>query len=129
MKWVVLVVRTLVGLGYTVTGLNGFLNLMKMPDPPTPEAGQYLGLLVGSGYMYGVKVCELLGGLALLSGKLVPIGLTLLMPVAVNILLYEITLMKQPGPGCVIVPLLIFLIWAYRRYFLPVFTVDATIGA
>ena len=64
----------------------------------------------------------------LLTGKLVPLGIVLLMPVAVNILLYELFLMKEPGPGYVIVPLLVFLIWGYRSYFRPLFTVDPKIG-
>ena len=128
MKWVVIAVRTLVGLGFTITGLDGFLHFLTIPPPPegTPAA-TFMGLLASSKYIYAVKVCELLGGLMLLSGRMAPLGITLLMPVAVNILLYELFLLKQPGPGYVLVPLLAFLIWGYRRYFAPVFTTSAEV--
>ena len=94
------------------------------PDTPAARFGE---LLVGSNYMYAVKVCELAGGLMLLSGRMAPLGLTLLIPVAVNILLFEVFLLKQPGPGFVLVPLLAFLVWGYRRYFAPVFTTSAEV--
>jgi hypothetical protein len=89
---------------------------------------KFAELLSTSHYMYAVKVLELLGGLMLLTGRLVPLGIVLLMPVAVNILLFEAFLAKQPGPGAILVILLIFLIWGYRRYFAPLFTVSPTIG-
>ena len=81
--------------------------------------------------MYGikvVKVLELLGGLMLLSGRMAPLGITLLMPIAVNILLYEIFLLGKPGPGYGLVPLLGVLIGLYWRHFLSVFTVAARAG-
>ncbi len=127
MKWVVIVVRTLVGTGFAITGLDGFLHFLGM-QPPSGNAGTFMTLLVGSGYMYAVKACELLGGLLLVSGRMAPLGITLLMPVAVNILLYEVCLLREPGPGVVLVPLLAFLIWGYRGAFKSVFTTDAKIG-
>jgi hypothetical protein len=127
MKWVVIVVRTLVGLGFTITGLDGFLHFIPMEPPPAGPATEFGGLLVSSHYMYAVKACELAGGLMLLSGRMAPLGITLLMPVAVNILLFEVFLLKAPGPGVVLVPLLAFLVWGYRRYFAPVFTTSAEV--
>ena len=44
-----------------------------------------------------VKVLELVGGALVLSGRLVPLGLVILTPVAVNILLFEIFLVGHPG--------------------------------
>jgi hypothetical protein len=130
MRWVVIAVRTLVGLGFTLTGLDGFFHFLSIPPPPegTP-ASAFMGLLAGSNYFYAVKTCELAGGLMLLSGRMAPLGITLLMPVAVNILLYEVFLLRQPGPGYALVPLLAFLIWGYRRYFAPVFTTRAEVTA
>jgi putative oxidoreductase len=129
MKWVVIVVRTLVGLGFIFSGASFFLmSQADAPKPPTEEAQQFAKVLAATGYFYAVKVCELLGGLLTLSGKLAPLGIALLMPVAVNILFFEIFLLKAPGPGCVIVPLLLFLMWGYRRYFAPFFRPDATVG-
>lgn len=130
MKWVVIVVRTLVGVGFAFSGLVGFVPLVPMEPPPgmDPSALKFGELLSSSGYMYAVKALELTGGLLLASGRLAPLGITLLMPVAVNILLFEAFLAKQPGPGVVLVALLIFLIWAYRSSFRSVFTTNARIG-
>src|SRR5262245_9533635 len=124
MKWVVIAVRTLVGLGFVFSGLTWFLPMEK-PPMPEGDAGTFGKLLMDSGYMTVVKVLELTGGLLLVSGRLAPLGVTLLMPVAVNILLFEVFLAKQPGPGAVLVALLAFLVWGYRRYFGPVFTTSA----
>jgi hypothetical protein len=129
MKWVVIVVRTLVGLGFTFSGLTWFLPIMELPPPPEGSAGTFGKLLMDTGYMNVVKTLELAGGLMLLSGRLAPLGITLLMPVAVNILLFELFLLKAPGPGVVLVPLLAFLVWGYRRYFAPVFTTSAEVTA
>jgi hypothetical protein len=127
MKWAVIVVRSLVGLGFTFSGLTWFLPIMELPPPPEGAAGTFGKLLMDTGYMNAVKTLELVGGLMLLSGRLAPLGITLLMPVAVNILLFELFLLKQPGPGVVLVPLLAFLVWGYRRYFAPVFTTRAEV--
>ena len=51
MKWVVIAVRTLVGLGYTITGLDGFFKFLSLPEPPTESAKTFMGLLAGSGYI------------------------------------------------------------------------------
>ena len=128
MKWVVIVVRTLVGAGFILTGLDGFLHFLKIV-PPSGDALTFLMLLVNSGYLHVVKACEVVGGGLLISGRMAPLGLTLLMPVAVNILLYEACLLRQPGPGFVLVPLLAFLIWGYRGAFKSFFTTEAKIGA
>lgn len=129
MKWAALVSRVLVGLMFVVFGLNGLLPqpFIELPKPPEP-ALTFIGLLVTSGYLKVVKLLEVFGGALLLSGRLVPLGVTVLSPIALNILLYELFLLGQPGPGFLLVPLLAFLVWAYRPYFAPLFTVDAATG-
>jgi hypothetical protein len=83
---------------------------------PEGDAGTFGKVMMDTGYMSAVKVVEL------------AVGITLLMPVAVNILLFEAFLARQPGPGVVLVPLLAFLIWGYRGAFKSVFTTGAKIG-
>src|SRR5438874_728471 len=111
MFWVVLVARVLVGLPFFVFGLDHFLHFLSMPAAPDfpDNAMKYVAALQGTGYMDVIKVLEVAGGALLLSGRFVPLGITLLTPVAVNILLFEIFLLHQPGPGHVFVPLLAFL--------------------
>lgn len=87
MKWAVLVVRVIVGLAFTFIGGSYFL--MPPQEPPAlPEnAVKFIGSMVATNYFDVVKVLELLGGLLLLSGRLTPLGLVVLVPVTVNIAL------------------------------------------
>lgn len=130
MFWLVLVVRVLVGLPFFVFGLNHFLNFMTMSAPPDlPEnAKTFAGVLVATKYMDVVKVLEVVSGALILSGRLVPLGLVIATPVAVNIMLWDVLLMKQPGLGVVLTVLCAFLIWAYRSHFAPLFAVKPKIG-
>ena len=129
MFWAVLVARVLVGLPFLVFGLDFFLKVLPMPTPQFPEnAGKFIGVLGASGYLTAVKVLEVTGGALVLSGRLVPLGLVMLTPVAVNIALFEIFLVGQPGLGVALTGLCIFLVWAYRSHFAGVFAVKPRIG-
>ncbi len=129
MFWAVLVARVLVGLPFLVFGLDFFLKVLPMPTPQFPEnAGKFIGVLGASGYLTAVKVLEVTGGALVLSGRLVPLGLVMLTPVAVNIALFEIFLVGQPGLGVVLAGLCFFLVWAYRSHFAGVFAVKPKIG-
>ena len=129
MFWAVLVARVLVGLPFLVFGLQHFLNFLPVPTPELPEnATKFAGVLVASGYMNVVKVLEVVGGALVLSGRLVPLGLVIVTPVAVNIGLFDILLMGQPGLGIVLTGLCFFLVWAYRSHFASVFAVKPRIG-
>jgi hypothetical protein len=65
----------------------------------TGEAGTFMGVLFTSGILKVVKVLEVVGGaLILLPGKRA-LGLTILAPISVNILLFELCLAHQPGIG------------------------------
>ena len=56
-----LIARVLLGLVFLVFGLNGFLNFL--PPGPLPEgpAGQFLGALIQSHYVYPVSALQLVG--------------------------------------------------------------------
>jgi putative oxidoreductase len=129
MFWAVLVARVLVGLPFFVFGLNHFLNFFPMSGPePPPNAMKFASAMSDSGYLNVVKVLELVGGALLLSGRFVPLGLVLVTPVAVNIALFDILLMGQPGLGVVLTGLCAFLVWAYRSHFAGAFAFHAKIG-
>ncbi|QJW95120.1 DoxX family protein [Frigoriglobus tundricola] len=129
MFWAVLVARVLVGLPVFVFGLNHFLNFMPMPAMTLPPAAmKFMEALNESNYMTVVKVLEVVGGALVLSGRLVSLGLVLITPVAVNIALWDVVLVKQPGLGVVLTALCFFLVWAYRSHFAGVFAVKPRIG-
>lgn len=129
MFWLVLVARVLVGLPFFVLGLDHFLHFMKMSPPEFPEnATKFLSALGSSNYLHVVKALELVGGLLVLSGRLVPFGLVLVTPVAVNIALFDLLLVGKPGLGVALAALCFFLVWAYRSHFAPVFAWKPRIG-
>ncbi len=100
MSWAVLVARVLVGVPFLVFGLNHFAHFLPMPTPNFPEnATKFITALADSGYLNVVKVLEIVGGALVLSGRLVPPGLVILTPVAVNIALFDLLLMGQPALG------------------------------
>ena len=131
MKWAILAVRVLVGLGFVVLGSEYFLHFMPaQAPPPTENARNFAGILMATDYFAVVKVLEIAGGLLLLSGRMAPLGLILLVPVTVNIALWDLLLVKLQGPpmGLILLALEVFLIWGYRHYFAPLLTTDAKPG-
>jgi uncharacterized membrane protein YphA (DoxX/SURF4 family) len=112
--------RIVLGLLFTVFGLNYFLNLFPMPPAP-PAGGTFLGALAATGYMFPlIKGTELLAGLLLLSGRFVPLALALLAPVLVNIFAYHAAFAPAGiGMAAVLLALELYLAWAYRAAFRP----------
>jgi hypothetical protein len=126
MKYVVIAVRTLLGLAFVTFALDYFLHFLPMPRPtPTPAAQSFMDALFPTHYLTVVKFIEISGGILLLTGLFVPLGLVLLTPVIVNIALFDVLLMKTPGLGVPFLAAAIFLIWSYRAYFAAVFTMFA----
>jgi uncharacterized membrane protein YphA (DoxX/SURF4 family) len=119
MKVAILTARILLGLMFLIFGLNNILYFFKMPMP-SGDAGIFLGLLVGHKYMTFVSLLQIIAGVLLLVGRFVPLALTLLAPILVNILLFHI-LISHGGvaPGLIATLLEVFLLFAYRLYFRP----------
>jgi putative oxidoreductase len=88
MKIASTVARYLLGFMFLVFGLNGFLHFIPMP-PPTGLAGQYMGALYLSHYLVLIFLLQLIPGIMLLANRFVPLALTLLGPVVVNIFCYH----------------------------------------
>ena len=123
MKIAVLIARVLLGLVFLVFGANIFLHFIPMKPIPSPDAATFATILATHKYMSFVGLCQVIGGLLLLVGRYVPLGLTILAPVIVNVLLFHITLAggEGVGPGLVCALLEVFLIFVYRRSFLGLF--------
>ncbi len=101
MKIVPTVARYLMGIMFTVFGLNGFLNFIP-PVPMPPLAGQFFGLLVTSHFMVPIFLLQIVCGFLFLANRYVPLALTLIGPVIFNILLFHL-LMNLSGivPGAI----------------------------
>lgn len=97
MKIVSTIARYLMGLLFTVAGLNGFLHFLKMPPKPG-LAGHFGEVLGASHFMDAVFVVQVVSGVLFILGVYVPLALTLIGPVIVSILLFHI-LMDPTGIG------------------------------
>ena len=116
------IARYLLGLVFTVFGLNGFFHFMHQSSPASPLAVQYLTVMVVSHSMVLVFLLQLAGGVLLLVNRFVPLALVLLAPVLVNILMYH--LLMDPaglpiGLAATVLWLLVFL--GVRRVFGGIF--------
>ncbi|PYK36611.1 MAG: hypothetical protein DME60_14475 [Verrucomicrobia bacterium] len=118
MKIATIIARVLLGLVFVVFGSNAFLHFLPMPPLPQGPAGEYLHAFFVSGYVYFIGGLQVLGGLLLLIGRFVPLGLTILGAIIVNILIFH-TLMSPEGfpPALVVTALELFLVWRYREAF------------
>jgi len=126
MKIAVIIVRVLMGLIFVFFGLNGFLQFMKAPMP-TGLAGEFLTVLFQSHYVLFICVVQIVGGLLLLVNRYVPLALTLLGPVVVNIILYHLLLNPTAAQLAVVVTICwFFLFYRYRQNFSGLFVQKAT---
>jgi uncharacterized membrane protein YphA (DoxX/SURF4 family) len=117
MKIATIIARILLGLVFTVFGSNAFLNFIPMP-PMSGPSGDFITAMYTTHYLYVVGGCQVLGGLILLIGRYVPLGLTLLGPVIVNILCYHIFMNHQGWQiASIVAALALFLLWRYRANF------------
>ena len=118
MKAATIIARALLGLMFVVFGSNIFLHFIPMPPQKPSLATDFSKALMESHYMYVVGFLQVAGGLLLLIGRYVPLGLTLLGPVIVNILLFHSFLEPSGLPMALIVSVLaLFLLWRYRSNF------------
>ena len=115
------VARYLLGIMFVIFGLNGFLHFLPQAMPAGQLAQQYLTVLVASHYLVLVFIVQLLAGVLFLVGR-VPLALTLIAPVLVNILQYHF-LMDPAGvaPGLVATLLWVVLFVRYRENFAGLF--------
>jgi hypothetical protein len=110
--------RALLSLIFVVFGSNAFLHFIPMPSLPQNLAGDFLRVFFASGYVYVIGAFEIIGGALLFIRPFVPLGLTILGAIIVNILIFH-TLMapEEFPPALVVTALELFLLWQYRTAF------------
>lgn len=112
--------RLVLGLLFTVTGLNGLLDFLPRPTAPMPEgAAAFAEAMVKTGYLLQlVAGTQLAAGVLLLLGRFVPLALTLLAPVIVNIICFHVFLVPSGiGAGLLALVLELYLAWTRRAAF------------
>jgi uncharacterized membrane protein YphA (DoxX/SURF4 family) len=123
MKITSIVARYLLGLIFTVFGLNGFLNFIHQPPPANPLAIQFLVTVSASHFAAFFFALQVLGGLLLLSGFFVPLALTVLAAEIYNILAFHLTLSPATiAPALVASVLWVLIFVQYRESFKGIFS-------
>jgi putative oxidoreductase len=110
MRIAAVIARYLAGVIFLVMGLNGFLHFIPLP-PPTGVAGQFMGALYVSHYLWVIFGFQVLGGLLLLVNRYVPLAVALLAPVLVNILTFHVLMAPAGLPMALFVAILWVLIF------------------
>ena len=110
--------RILLGLVFFVFGLNTFLHFIPQP-PPEGAAGDFFIGLAAAGYFFPLLAStEVIAGAALLTRRFVPLALTVLAPVIVNIVAFHAFLAPAGLPVAIaVLGLEVFLAWSYQAVF------------
>jgi putative oxidoreductase len=113
MKALIITSRILLGLIFTVFGLNGFLHFIPMP-PPSGAAAQFAGAMYVSHYFFVVLVLEVVAGVLLLVNRFALVALVILGPILVNIALFHIT-MAPHGYAAAVIAIATWSVLFYRE--------------
>jgi uncharacterized membrane protein YphA (DoxX/SURF4 family) len=121
MKIAALVARILLGLMFSVFGLNGFLHFLKAPPPPG-LAGQFVEAMVTSNFAYLVFGVQLIAGVLLLVNRFVPFALVLLAAELANILAFHLAMLPAGiAPGLVAIVLWLLVASQHKAALLGLF--------
>jgi glycerol-3-phosphate acyltransferase PlsY len=88
-------------------GLNGFLNFIPFP-PPAGVAGQFMGALYVSHYLWVIFAFQVIAGVLLMVNRYVSLAAAVLAPVIVNILTFHASM----APGGLPMALFVAVLWA-----------------
>jgi putative oxidoreductase len=99
------IARYLTGVIFLIFGLNGFLNFIPLP-PPEGIAGQFMGALYASHYLWVIFAFQVVAAVLLLVNRYVPLATAALAPVIVNILVFHALMAPSGLPLALFVTLL-----------------------
>src|SRR5712672_2737186 len=105
MRTASVIARYLAGVIFLVFGLNGFLHFIPLP-PPEGVAGQFMGALYVSHYLWVIFAFQVIAGVLLLINRYVPLAVAMLAPVIVNILTFHVLMAPSGLPLAVFVAVL-----------------------
>jgi len=108
------IARYLAGVIFLVMGLNGFLNFIPLP-PPGGTAGQFMGALYVSRYLWVIFAFQVIAGVLLLVNRYIPLAVAILAPVLVNILTFHALMAPSGLPLALFVALLWIVIFVEVR--------------
>src|SRR5438067_8940040 len=106
MKITNVIARFLLGLIFLTFGLNGFLHFLPAPLP-SGTAENFIGALFVSHYLVVVFLLQIIPAVLLLLNRYVPLALTLLAPIIVNIVLFHLLM----APGGLPLAMIVTVLW------------------
>ena len=123
--------RILLGLVFLVFGLNGFFHFIPQPKSMPEGATAFFEAMVKTRYMLPlISGTQTLVGALLLLNRFVPLALTLIAPVIVNIVAFHVYVSRPGLPlACVVAALELYLAWSYRQAFSPMLAIKVRPGA
>jgi len=117
-----MIARYLLGVGFVIFGLNGFLHFIPQPPVAPGPMVDWMTVMTKTNYMMPVFAFELLGGLLLLVNRYVPLALVILGPILVNILVFHVLLQPAGLPPAIVFVILWFLVsYSVRSAFVGIF--------
>jgi uncharacterized membrane protein YphA (DoxX/SURF4 family) len=127
--WAALTVRVLFGGLFVFSGLNKLVGFMPLPPMPEP-ATVFLGALAATGYMIPViGAIEAVFGALIIAGRFVPLALTVLAPLVVNIAFFHVLLAPELPVVVFVLAAEGFLAWRYREAFAGLLQVTPEIAS
>jgi putative oxidoreductase len=118
MRLIAVVARYLLGIMFTVFGLNGFLQFIQQPPSTNPLALQFFVAISASHFAAFFFAVQLVVGLLLLSGYFIPLALVLLAAEIFNILAFHLTMAPAAiGTGLLAAVLWVLVLLQYRPSF------------
>jgi hypothetical protein len=122
MKIVVLICRILLGLAFLASGVMKFIPSLSAGQMPGGAAGQFMSAMMSTHYILVVGFFEAVSGVLLLINRYVPLALTFLGPIIVNILIVGILLTPMAAPsGALMAALWLVVFWSVRSAFAGIF--------
>ena len=113
-------VRIIFGLFCLFFGINNFAQFIIFPTIPG-DGGELLRIYVESGFMNLIGVMEILGGLALLLKKYIPLALTVLIAILFNATLFHVLHDPKNIAGALLGLIMgLILVYAYKVRFFSV---------
>ena len=111
-------VRVLLGLIFAASGIAFFLT--TPPPMEGPIADFFKGMMATHYFFYLLKGCEILCGLALISGFFVPLALVVLAPIVLNILLVHAFLLPSGLPLALVLVVAEIYLALFSKYSPPI---------
>jgi len=114
---VTMAIRIIFGVFLLVFGVNKFANFLEFPSIPG-DGGELLRIYATSGFLKLIGVLEILGGLALVANKFVPLALTISVGIMFNAAVFHgIHALDGIAGALVGLVLGLVLVYAYRDRF------------